>query len=286
VFRLYDDHPHKFPESPPDRHHITKNEHFNQSKYDAACRDTSGTAIWFLTGTQFSPPASLGERADKGWSSPPATSTATAGRHSLARQRRRRRDVADERRGFRLPVSEARGRRTSLPVLSSSRRRGERQEAGLTGEAAAKALGVPRATLYRWERQPKRRSPRPHRVRSKNCPSAPVVRSSGCARIIRCWSAPSSVRSRGRKTLRSPTPPSGASSGAWWRVVWWIRFRAPRATAVERQAPLCIRSMTWNVDDLNPILYNHHRPHGAPGGLTPAQYLPKLQARDPAQSQR
>ena len=27
-------------------------------------------------------------------------------------------------------------------------------------------------------------------------------------------------------------------------------------------------------------LYNHHRPHGALGGLTPAQYLPTLQASD------
>jgi hypothetical protein len=42
-----------------------------------------------------------------------------------------------------------------------------------------------------------------------------------------------------------------------------------------------------NVDDINPILdsfqnlSNHHRPHGALGCLTPAQYLPKLQAKDP-----
>ena len=47
-------------------------------------------------------------------------------------------------------------------------------DGGLTGEAAAKAVGVPRATLYRWERQPKRRSSRPHRVRCKNWPSALV----------------------------------------------------------------------------------------------------------------
>jgi transposase InsO family protein len=47
-------------------------------------------------------------------------------------------------------------------------------DGGLTGEAAAKAVGVPRATLYRWERQPKRRSSRPHRVRCRNWPSALV----------------------------------------------------------------------------------------------------------------
>jgi putative transposase len=46
-----------------------------------------------------------------------------------------------------------------------------------------------------------------------------------------------------------------------------------------------------NVDDINPILdsfqnlYNHHRPHGAPGVLTPAQYL-KLQARIPLSRQQ
>ena len=47
-----------------------------------------------------------------------------------------------------------------------------------------------------------------------------------------------------------------------------------------------------NVEAINPILdaiqhlYNHHRPHGALGGLTPAQYLPKLQAQETPPSQR
>ena len=47
-----------------------------------------------------------------------------------------------------------------------------------------------------------------------------------------------------------------------------------------------------SVEAINPILdsfqhlYNHHRPHGALGGLTPAQYLPKLQAKDASPSQR
>lgn len=46
------------------------------------------------------------------------------------------------------------------------------------------------------------------------------------------------------------------------------------------------------VEAINPILdafqhlYNHHRPHGALGGLAPAQYLPKLQAKDASPSQR
>ncbi len=40
--------------------------------------------------------------------------------------------------------------------------------AGLTAEQAARAVGVPRATLYRWERQPRPKSRRPHRLRRKN----------------------------------------------------------------------------------------------------------------------
>lgn len=39
--------------------------------------------------------------------------------------------------------------------------------AGLTVEQAAKAVGVPRATLYRWEERPELRSRRPHRRRAK-----------------------------------------------------------------------------------------------------------------------
>lgn len=36
---------------------------------------------------------------------------------------------------------------------------------GLSAADAAEAVGVPRATLYRWEKQPERRSRRPHRLR-------------------------------------------------------------------------------------------------------------------------
>jgi transposase InsO family protein len=45
---------------------------------------------------------------------------------------------------------------------------------GLTAAAAARAVGVPRATLYRWEKRPERRSRRPHRVRPKTWSSALV----------------------------------------------------------------------------------------------------------------
>jgi putative transposase len=68
--------------------------------------------------------------------------------------------------------------------------------------------------------------------------------------------------------------------------------RSNAATALFATSFYSVYDLPSNVDDLNPILdsfqhlYNHHRPHGALGGLTPAQYLPKLQAKDPAQSQR
>ena len=46
---------------------------------------------------------------------------------------------------------------------------------GLSAERAAKAVGVPRASLYRWRRRPEPRSRRPHRLRRKTW-SADLVR--------------------------------------------------------------------------------------------------------------
>ena len=45
---------------------------------------------------------------------------------------------------------------------------------GLSGEDAAQAIGVPRSTLYRWERVPQPRSRRPRRMRGKTWTSAMV----------------------------------------------------------------------------------------------------------------
>src|SRR4051812_47768902 len=39
---------------------------------------------------------------------------------------------------------------------------------GLSAEQAAKAVGVPRANLYRWEKRPELRSRRPKRTRAKS----------------------------------------------------------------------------------------------------------------------
>jgi putative transposase len=46
--------------------------------------------------------------------------------------------------------------------------------AGLCAEKAARAVGVPRATLYRWEKRPQPQSRRPHAKRQPNWPSALV----------------------------------------------------------------------------------------------------------------
>jgi putative transposase len=68
--------------------------------------------------------------------------------------------------------------------------------------------------------------------------------------------------------------------------------------AVERCNPAwryelySVYDLPRNVEAINPILdafqhlYNHHRPHGALGGLAPAQYLAELKAKDTSLSRR
>lgn len=68
--------------------------------------------------------------------------------------------------GAKPPNSEAERRRDAV-----ERWRGAMRE-GLTAEKAARAAGVPRATLYRWEKQPEAKSRRPHRVRQPQWSSA------------------------------------------------------------------------------------------------------------------
>ncbi len=46
---------------------------------------------------------------------------------------------------------------------------------GLSAGAAARAVGVSRATLYRWERRAEHRSRRPHHVRQRQWPSALIL---------------------------------------------------------------------------------------------------------------
>lgn len=292
---------------------------------------------------------------------------------------------------------------------------------GLTAAEAAKAVGVPRATLYRWERKPQRRSSRPHHVRQKNWGPAlvraverlrqdfpmwgraklgPLVRAEGFAasdstvgRIIaslvhrgvvdavatlrrrphaRKWSAKRRFAVRLPRDLVVDRPgallqldtvfvnvaPNKAIKHftAYDPIAKWTVAQAfNRATAasaamfldkIVREMPFKVEAIqvdggsefmadfesacqargirlyvlppkspqmngavercngAWRyefyavydlpatVEQINPILdsfqhlYNHHRPHGSLGGLTPQQYLAKLQPQAPQPSQR
>jgi putative transposase len=290
---------------------------------------------------------------------------------------------------------------------------------GLNAKAAAEAVGVPRATLYRWEKQPRRRSSRPRHVRAKNWSSAlvqaverlrqdypmwgraklgPLIRAEGFAvsdatvgRIIHSLVERGVVvpvpSLRRRPYKRSAKPrlavrlPRGLQADRPGSLVqldtvfvnvapdkpikhftaydpvakWTVAKAFNRATAASAthfldkllaDMPFPVKAIqvdggsefmaefeqacaqknirlyvlppkspkmngavercnaAWryefyavydlprNVEAINPILdafqhlYNHHRPHGALGGLTPAQYLPKIQAQETQPSQR
>jgi hypothetical protein len=74
--------------------------------------------------------------------------------------------------GDRLDQGREEGRRRGpARLLDDLRWRGARR-AGLNAEQAADAVGVPRATLYRWEKAPVSKSRRPHRMRRKNWSAA------------------------------------------------------------------------------------------------------------------
>lgn len=291
---------------------------------------------------------------------------------------------------------------------------------GLTTEQAARAIGVPRATLYRWQERPTRRSSRPHRLRARSWPPAlvralerlradcpmwgraklgPLLRGQGfkvsdstVGRIIASLvergvvvPVPTLRRRHSQHRRRSRRPfavrlPRGVVADRPGSLVqldtvfvnvapekaikhftaydpvakWTVGKAFNRATAASAaifldkltaEMPFPVTAIqvdggsefmaefeqacanknirlyvlpprspkmngavercngAWryefysvydlppNVEAINPILdafqhlYNHHRPHGALGGLSPAQYLPKLQAEDASQSQ-
>lgn len=292
---------------------------------------------------------------------------------------------------------------------------------GLTTEQAARAIGVPRATLYRWEERPIRRCSRPHKLRARNWPPAlvqaverlradypmwgraklgPLLRAQGfevsdssVGRIVTSLvergvvtPVPTLRRRHSQHRRRHKRPfavrlprdvvadrpgslvqldtvfvnvaPEKAIKHftAYDPVAKWTVGKAfNRATAASAaifldkltaEMPFPVTAIqvdggsefmaefeqacadksirlyvlppkspkmngavercngAWryefysvydlppNVEAINPILdafqhlYNHHRPHGALGGLSPAQYLPKLQAKDASPSQR
>jgi putative transposase len=77
-------------------------------------------------------------------------------------------------------VSASRLLAAKIPNIEAERRRDAARRwrlamaNGLTAEQAARAVGVPRSTLYRWEKAPEPRSRRPKRVRQPKWPPALV----------------------------------------------------------------------------------------------------------------
>ncbi len=59
--------------------------------------------------------------------------------------------------------------------------------AGLSAGEAAKAVGIPRATLYRWEKRPEQKSRRPHRLRKPRYTSLAVQRVEEARRRYPMW---------------------------------------------------------------------------------------------------
>ncbi len=82
---------------------------------------------------------------------------------------------------------------------------------GLASEQAAKAVGVPRATLYRWEKAPEPKSRRPKRLRQPKWPPA-LAEAVEVMRLDNPIGASArSPRSSGGKALRPRLRPSVAS---------------------------------------------------------------------------
>jgi transposase InsO family protein len=192
---------------------------------------------------------------------------------------------------------------------------------GLTAVQAARAVGVPRSTLYRWRAQIEPRSRRPHRFRPKSWPSdlvraverlrldfpmwgrakiGPLARAEGLSasdrtvgRIIATWSSGASS-SPCRRSAAGPAPIAGAR--AVIMPCGCPKASSPIGRAASSRSTPC--SSPWrpaydlhtSVEALNPVLdsfkhlYNHHRLHGALAGLTPAAYLAQRQAAEIASS--
>ena len=90
---------------------------------------------------------------------------------------------------------------------------------GLTAAQAAQAVGVGRATLYRWEKQPEPRSRRPKHVRGRRWPAGLVEAVEALRNDNPVWGNPGfnpgSDRSCALPGTPSPMPLSGAFSPIW-----------------------------------------------------------------------
>ena len=134
---------------------------------------------------------------------------------------------------------------------------------GLTAEQAAQAVGVPRSNLRRWAKESEPKSRRPHQVKQRSWPSAPIRAVERLRLDFPMWGRAKARAARARKASQSRT----------WRYEFYETYDLPST-----------------VEALNPILdsfqhlYNHHRPHGALAGQTPAACLAKRQAAEIAPS--
>ena len=86
---------------------------------------------------------------------------------------------------------------------------------GLSAEDAAAVVGVPRSTLYRWEKPPEPKSRRPHRLRKPPGRRRWYRRWRSCGPTTRCGASASSSGSCAARASPSPSPPSAASSSIW-----------------------------------------------------------------------
>jgi putative transposase len=98
---------------------------------------------------------------------------------------------------------------------------------GLTGAQAAKAVGVPRATLYRWQKRPELQSRRPRRVRAKTWTPALVK----AVEALRCDNPMWGRDKIGRLVRREGFQVSDATVG---RIIAYLVVRG----AIERVAML------------------------------------------------
>ena len=97
---------------------------------------------------------------------------------------------------------------------------------GLTAEEAAEVVGVPRSTLYRWEKAPEPKSRRPHRLRKPAWPPALVQAVEELRADNPMWGKRKLVWLLcAAKASPSPSPPSAASSSISSSAAWSRRCR-------------------------------------------------------------
>lgn len=112
--------------------------------------------------------------------------------------------------GAKPPNSEAERRRDAVARWSRARRE------GLTADQAARAVGVSRATLYRWQIEAEPKSRRPHAVRKPAWSPLLPGPSRICAPTIPCTENARSRRCSGERASDPRSRPSAASCASSW----------------------------------------------------------------------